>query len=84
MRSCLRYALFCLLLLATATQAQQLELLTAKTPNAFPLISPEANPALLIDPADARVVGISANAFAGDYGLLTENKNLPVLQSANW
>lgn len=80
----LRYALFCLLLSTTVTQAQQLELLTAKTTNAFPLISQEVNPALLIDPADAKVVGITATAFAGDYGLLTENKSLPVLQSADW
>lgn len=79
-----QYVIVVLLLTGLSARSQQLQVIPIRAPGSFPLIEKGTEIRLLTDSRDAKVVGIAALAFAGDYALVAGNKSMLVLQQADW
>lgn len=84
MRTWKIYSLFLLLLIALDTVGQDLQFSESTKSGAFPLIAGNQPLRLLTDAKDAKVVAISAAAFAGDYALLSKNAKLEISNRSDW
>jgi hypothetical protein len=84
MRVWKQYGLLLLLLSALNTAAQDLQFSDTGGPGLFPLIGGSQPVRLLTDSKDAKVVAISAAAFAGDYALLSNSSKLEISNQSDW
>lgn len=84
MRVWKQYGLLLLLLSALHTAAQDLQFSVTGGPGLFPLIGGSQPVRLLTDSKDAKVVAISAAAFAGDYALLSNRSKLVISNLSDW
>lgn len=84
MRNWKIYSLFFFLLTVFDTAGQELQFADTGKPGYFPLIGGSQPIRLLTDSRDAKVVAISAAAFAGDYALLSNKAKPEISNHSDW
>lgn len=78
------YSFFFFLLATLQSVGQDLQFTETARPGDFPLIGGSQPVRLLTDSNDAKVVAISATAFAGDYALLSNSTKLEISNKSDW